>query len=466
MRKSLFTVLFIFVILLSSSASAINVQVEKLSENEVLVIDTGKPVVFDLDVKNLGETEDFNFYNLLGFEMLPTETINIVSDAVERVELRLTPLGSISERGFYTISYFIRASDGTHQEEQLTFKILELKDVFEVGSSQVDVNSNSIEIFIKNKENFDFGEITVDFSSAFFKTQETFTLGSREKKNFLVELNREDFLSLTAGFYTIKAEIKVGSEKAEVEGIIKFVEKDLVTTTKKNYGFFINTQIIEKRNDGNTLVYSETVIKKNIISRLFTDFNLQPDIVERVGAGIFYTWNHEIKPGEVVEVEVKTNWLFPFFAILFLVSIVILTKKYIGTNLILKKKVSFVRAKGGEFALKVTILVNSKKYVERVNVIDRLPPLVKIYEKFGREVPTRFDEKTKRIEWNFEKLEAGETRVLSYIIYSKVGIMGRFALPTATAIFEKDGRVHEAESNKAFFINEPLPTRKDNEDDI
>ena len=68
--------------------------------------------------------------------------------------------------------------------------------------------------------------------------------------------------------------------------------------------------------------------------------------------------------------------------------------------------------------------------------------------------PTRFDEKNRRIEWNFEKLEAGESRVLSYIIYSKIGVLGKFALPSATAIYEREGKIKESESNRAFFVAE------------
>ena len=98
MRKLLFTLLFFAILFLVPLVSAIDIQIEKLCENEVLVIDTGKPVVFDLNVKNLGESEDFNFYNLLGFEMLPSGIIPIGSNSVERVELKLTPLGRISER--------------------------------------------------------------------------------------------------------------------------------------------------------------------------------------------------------------------------------------------------------------------------------------------------------------------------------------------------------------------------------
>ena len=113
-----------------------------------------------------------------------------------------------------------------------------------------------------------------------------------------------------------------------------------------------------------------------------------------------------------------------------------------------------LRTKGADFGLKVSIFVHARKYVERVNIIDRLPPLVEVYEKFGVESPSRINKKGRSVEWNFEKLEAGETRLITYIIYSKIGVMGRFALPRTTAIYERDGSIKEVESNKAFFVAE------------
>ena len=130
-----------------------------------------------------------------------------------------------------------------------------------------------------------------------------------------------------------------------------------------------------------------------------------------------------MKPGDQLQIAVTTNWILPLLAILLTVAIVILAKQFSKTNLSLKKKVSFVRAKGGEFALKVSVIVNARKFVERVNVIDRLPPLVKLHGKFGGEMPRKVDEGNRRIEWHFDKLQEGETRILSYIIYSKVGVL-------------------------------------------
>ncbi|MFC1682444.1 hypothetical protein ACFL0X_02415, partial [Nanoarchaeota archaeon] len=301
------------------------------------------------------------------------------------------------------------------------------------------------------------------FNSVFFDLEESLSLGAYEKKSFSVQLDKEEFRELVAGFYTLNVEVNVGDEVAKLEGMIKFVEKDDLETVTKDYGFFINTKIVEKKNEGNVIVDSEVVIKKNIVSRLFTTMSPEPDIVNREGFDIVYVWNEELRPGESLEVVVKTNWLFPLLFVIFVVVVVVLVKQFSKTHLVLKKKVSFVKAKGGEFALKVSIIVSAKKFVERISIVDRIPSLVKVHERFLGSEPGKIDEKNKRIRWEFDKLEKGESRVLSYLIYSKVGVLGKFALPAATAIFEKEGKIYETTSNRAFFISEQRGEKKENQ---
>lgn len=458
MKKILFLIALLFLV---GFVSAIDLSVEKLSSNEVIIKNINKPAIFNISVKNLGTPDYFEFYNLLGFSMAPKGTVYLDSNE-KNIQLMIYPRKDIDYNGFYAFKYFIRASDGNEVAEDLVINVVELKNAFEVGSAKINPESNSIDIYIHNKVNFNFDEVNTKFSSLFFEFEESFPLKPYEKKEFNVQLNKEDFSKLTAAFYTLNAEVNVENEITEVEGKIQFEEKDILTTTKNDYGFIINTQIIEKKNEGNVVTNSETLIKKNIISRLFTTLSPEPDSVERDGWSVYYTWARGINPGESLEIVVRTNWLLPLLIVFFIVAIVVLAKQYTTTSVVLRKKVSFVRAKGGEFALKVSVLVNARKYAERINVIDRVPPLVKIYEKFGGEKPTRVNEKDRKIEWNFEKLEAGETRVLSYIIYSKVGILGKFALPPATAIYEINGEIRESESNRAFFVAEQR--KKDLED--
>lgn len=455
-------VLILALILLSilPSIYAINLKIEKISSDEVLIIGLDKPAIINLRITNRGVDDSFMFYTFFGSGMYPKGTVAINSWETKDVEIGIYPREDFKTRGYVSFDYFIKSLTG-EQRETLILNIIELNEAFEIGSSEFHPEENSLEIYIKNKVNFNFEKLNVKFSSAFFDFEESFSLLPKEQKEFEVRINKEDFRKLMAGFYTLGAEVDIEGTKTNVEGIIKFTEKDVLKTTEKNYGLVITTHAIEKVNMGNTISESETTLKKNIISRLFTTFSPYPDFVERKGFVVYYTWVKELNPGETFQVSARTNWFFPLITILFIVAIVFFAKTYSRTNIVLKKKVSFVKAKGGEFALKVSISVQARKYVERISIMERLPPLVKLHEKFGIEKPKAIDEKNKKIEWYFEKLESGEIRILSYIIYSKVGVVGKFALPTATAIYEKDGKIQESSSNKAFFIAEQKMPREE-----
>jgi len=451
-NKNKIVISIIFLLILFPMISAINLEVKTETINPTIVLGLNNPIIFNLSITNLGATDNFNFYTFFGSNMSPNELIYIEKDETKNVQLIIYPSKSFQNKGSIGFSYYIKSSDGSELEKKLTANFIELKDVFEITTEDLNPESNYTKIHLKNKLNIPFEKIDIKFSSAFFDFEKTFSIEANQTKTFEIKLNKKDVEKLIAGFYTLNTEIKIENEKANLEGIIKFVEKDIVITTKKDYGFIMNTKIIEKSNKGNSLAKSRTVIKKNIVSRLFTNFNPEPDLVEREGTNIYYIWNSEIKPGETLKILIKTNWLFPFLLIFFIVAIVIFVKKYTARNLTLRKKISFVNAKGGEFALKVSIFVHAKQYVEKIKITDRLPHLTKIYEKFGGREPSNIDEKKKIIEWDFEKLEAGETRMISYV----------FALPSAIAIYEKDGKITESESNKTFFMAEQR--RKKEED--
>lgn len=457
MKKLIF---LLVILLILPSVLAIDLDVKVVNFEEVLVMEVDQEIVANIEVTNLGNSDFFEFYNFVGFEFSPREKIYIEKDQTKDIELRVSPIGNFEHRGFYTFQYFVQDSNKDKIEQELTFKVIELRDAFEIGSGELYPESNSFNVYIYNKENFNFENLKVSFDSAFFNLEEEVDLGFRERKDFNVELNKEEFNKLTAGFYTLHAKVISGNVNAEVEGDIKFVGQDILKISEDKRGFIIYKNIITKVNEGNTIVESQSVLTKNILSRLFTTFNIEPDFVERKGFFVTYTWVNKVKPGETLEIIVKTNWLFPFLIIFLIVAIVVFVKRHNETYLILRKKVSFVHTRGGEFALKISTIVNAKKYVERVNIVDRLPPLVKIHERFGGEPPSRIDEKNRRLEWNFDKLEAGEMRVLSYVIYSKIGVVGKFVLPPSTAIYEKEGKIEEAESNRAFFVAEPKSKRE------
>jgi hypothetical protein len=456
MKKVVLSLFLLF--LVAPTVLALNLQVDKISNNEVLILGLNQPAVFDLNVTNLGSTEDVTFYSFFGQDLYPKGPVHLESKKTQEVLLKIYPSDKIKP-GYYTFDYYIRNDYGQEVAETLTVEIINFEDAFEIGTDEFDSASKTLNVYIHNKVNFDFGNISVLFTSPFFNLQKNLNLGPNQRNDFTVTLNKDDFKKLMAGYYTFQADVKANGIEGNIDGTLKFSEKDILTTNKKTYGIIINTNVIEKTNEGNVIATTETVIKKNVVSRLFTHFSPEPNTVERDGFAVYYTWDNNIAPGEVLNITVRTNWLLPLAIVLLIVLVVILVKKTSNRNIILKKKVSFVNAKGGEFALKVMILVEAKNFIEKVSVIDRLPYLTKVHERFGGVQPSRIDEKNKRMEWNFDRLQPGERRVFSYIIYSKIGVLGKFALPPATAVYEREGKVKEIQSNQAFFMLEPRDRR-------
>ena len=451
-------------LLILPSVLAIDLEITQTDSNGVMIVGVDQPATFNLKIENKGESDSFEFFNLWGFNMVPKQTSKINKGDYEEIELKVYPREDLEIRGFYTLAYSLKGRYAETSNHDITLKIIDLEDAFEIGVENFQEESNEIRLYVRNKEDFNFENVSINFVSAFFNVEKEFSISPRDRESFSLQLDKEDFNKLSAGFYTMKAEIQVEDEKTEIEGTIKFEENQDLKTDSKSYGFFINTNIIEKKNDGNTIEQSRISIDKNVLSRLFTTFSPQPDLTERADLKITYVWERSIKPGETLEVTVKTNWLFPLIVLILIVTIVLMMRHFSRRDVVLKKKVSFIHAKGGEFALKVSVFVQAKKYVEKVNVIDRLPQMVKLYNKFGGQDPTRVNKEKRRIEWNFEKLEAGEIRLLTYVIYSKVGVIGKFSLPTAAAIYEKEGDIRESESNHVYFMAEAIKGNEKDED--
>ena len=147
------------VLLVLPILSAENLIVTKQSSGETLVVGTGQPVVFDMKVKNLERSDYFEFYNLLGFNMFPKGKVYIERGETKEIRLELYPIGEIKNRGHYTIDYYISGENSTEEKKELSFKIIELMDLFTVNSDEITPDSDSVVIYFQNRENVNFTKI-------------------------------------------------------------------------------------------------------------------------------------------------------------------------------------------------------------------------------------------------------------------------------------------------------------------
>lgn len=449
----------LIVILFSASLiSAMNLEISSKQVSDSVITGLDKPAIFDITIKNLGETEEnLTIHSLVGVDILPKESFMMEGKTIKTKRVSLMPLESMnSKEGPITFEYIVKNSNNEIQKDSITINIMSLENVFTITPEPINPKSEKINIRIKNRATYDFDDLKLKMSSVFFSDYEKILpLKSLESGEIEIMLDKEKLKTIDAGHYLLKIQIETNGKTAKKDSLIKFLEQPNIETKETNEGIIIRRHEVFKKNLGNVKERITINSEKNLISYLFTTVSPLPTESEVKGFKKIYTWEKELLPDEELKVVVTTNWLYPILIVIFIIVIFIMIEKFIERDIYFRKNVSFVRTKGGQFALRIMLRVKSKKFIERINIIDKLPHLVNLYEKFGATQPDKIDLKNRRLEWNIESMNKGEERIFSYIIYShKVGVVGKFELPSARAVYERDGKIKEATSNRAFFINE------------
>jgi len=452
MKKSLLLgVLIILVIPFVFAATSI-IEVEKTDKGSVVISELNNPAMFQLDINNIGDPQEIEIYSLVSVSITPKGK-TAINPGRTTMDIGVYPDESIRKKisGYYAFEYQIKGSESGIFNDTLTIKIVPLEEAITIGEANLLPGDKLIVIPIKNLENANINDMQLHLLSSFFDSTASLSLKPYETINVTLNIDSAKAQKLLAGPYVVTGELSVKGEEAKISGIIDYLEKEGISVNKTKSGLIIKRTTITKTNEGNTAALAKVELSKDIISRLFTTYSASPTTAERGIFNVKYSWEKRIQPGESVSITATTNYTMPFVIIILIIVIILLVRMYTRTAVVVEKSVSPVKTKGGEFALRVKLLVKAKKHVNNVQIIDRLPGMSKLYENFGR-APDRIEHATRRLFWDIPSLSPGEERVFSYIVYSKVAVVGRFELPSATAIFEREGKTHEMLSNKTYFL--------------
>ena len=130
MKRAFLSVIILLFVL--QFISAININVEKISSDEVIIVGIDNPATIDLRITNMGEGGNFMFYTFFGSGMYPKGTVPINEGETKDIEIGVYPRDDFKQRGHVTFNYFIRSStDDSEKTESLTLEVTELKDAFE-----------------------------------------------------------------------------------------------------------------------------------------------------------------------------------------------------------------------------------------------------------------------------------------------------------------------------------------------
>ena len=448
--------LLIAITLFLNSVLALSIETE--IDSNVIVKEFNNPINAKVKIKN-ASSGTYNFYTLADLSLIPRATFEMINEGNVEKELTFTPTENLKETGLYKFTYTLNHRGIEKVDEKLTINLVNLKDILEIESDYTDPTSGQIKFKIVNKENVKIENLSTKFTSILFEAEKDLTFDPYEEEEIIVNVEEETLKKTKAGVYILNTEFKTPKGKVEISGNIYLGEKKGITTTEDSSGFLVHTKTISKINTGNVLEDVTINTEKNIFTRLFTTFSIEPEKTERSGFSVSYTWTKkELEPTEVFTVKTKTNYLYPLLILILAIIVVVGVKRYTETKLEIKKTVHPVRTKNDEFALRIKLRLKARQEVENVTLTDRVPAIVKVYKKFGSTKPDKIDSRTRKIQWNIGDLQAGEERMYSYIVYSKVGVVGKFSLPEATAIFEKGEKINETKSNKVFFLNDQTNT--------
>ncbi|MCX8158848.1 MAG: hypothetical protein N3D20_00960 [Candidatus Pacearchaeota archaeon] len=443
----------VFVILFNYSFVSASFSVEKKEKGNVIISEMDNPAIYEFNITNHAKSsENAEIYSLVGLSFLPRGQFELYPGE-NVIEVKAYPSDEQrTKTGLIAFDYEIKGSVSGIYKDRLLIKIVPLKDALWVGAEEIAYGDREATIIIKNRENTHINNLDIHFSSEFFEGSKTLSFKPFEEKRISATINK-NVNKLGSGSYVVKAEIKLKKASVILSGVVNYVEKRSIVENRETNGLLIRTTSIEHKNEGNAIISDRIKEKRNVLTRLFTTSSIEPIKTERIGLFVYYDWQKELKPGESWKVELKTNYTLPFLLVITIAIIVWLGYIYSRTSLEIRKRVSFVRTKGGQFALKVFVNLKARKTIENVHLVDRIPSAMKLYEGYGSK-PHQVDVNGRRLLWNIDKLNAGEERVFSYIIYSNVGVVGRFEAPLATATFTRNGKQEMVHSNRAFFVSD------------
>ena len=455
MKKGvLFLILLVFfTALIPFTLAAPDLDIKKIDRGAVVVSEINNPAVFDFLITNNGQPDTFEIYSLVSVTLSPRGTFDLPKGTKE-IEVTAYPSKDVRRQlGNFIFEYEIKGQTSGIFKDKLTIEIVNLKDTIEIGKTNVNIIDNEARFTVKNLQNTHIDDLPVTFSSAFFEETEIVSLKPYSQETVLVKIDKSKLNNLSAGDYIVTATADPENSKIKLETTIKYLESISTAVSKTSSGIIIRKTSYTRTNDGNVPTTGSINIGKDAVSRLFTTYSAEPLSSSRSGFLVRYIWEQQLAPGESFSITSTTNYTLPFILLVLIVLIVVMIRIYSQATLVLEKRVSFVKTKGDEFALRVKIHVKSKKHIDNIQIIDKLPNGVVLYEKYGT-APDKIDKSTRRLFWNINSLNAGEERVFSYVIHSKIKIVGTFELPPTTALYEKADKTFEVFSNKTFFVTE------------
>ncbi|MBI2657467.1 hypothetical protein HYX08_02100 [Candidatus Woesearchaeota archaeon] len=454
MRKlNRFFVAVIMFLLLLNAAYAFDVKAnpikDKIVVDEVAEFEVTISNNFDTDEEFTIKKAGYPFWDMYTKPLQNPITLKVPAMGSSSIKLFVDPL-YITSVDTYTLDMGVVLSrTGQEQKVPITIGIKSTEPL--IGGyiptvlTSVDMPSDidprdefRIKIALNNQNVLDYPNLTIKIESNLFKDEIHIPLGPKEEKN--VELSKKlDPMTPPQEDRLIIAIFKEG--RLIVSPIVKefkireYLTQEELPKEKSFLKIKRSIKVVSNNPDYSGTVKIETTPLKNL---LLTS-SPRSELTKENGKQ-YLTWNAELGKDNMMLIYVYENYR-PIVVIVILTGVAILLYFLFRSPIVVRKSIANIgMSEGGISEAKVVVRVKNRspKQIANIEVIDNLPNIAHVEKELsiGSMQPhaiLRHPKKGIMIKWNVESLEAGDERVLSYRMKSRLSILGEFNLPAATA---------------------------------
>lgn len=314
-----------------------------------------------------------------------------------------------------------------------------------------------IRVTLNNQNPINYPNLTIRIESELFKDEAYYPLDPKEEKAIEITEKLDDVTPprkdklIIAIFQDKRMIVSPMVKEFTVE---EYIEYEEIPKEKSFLKHRSGTKIISN----NPLYDGHIKIETTPFKKLFVTTYPKADMVKENGK-YYLVWETELKQNEM-SVYVTEN--YRPIVVISLAAIVALALYFVFRSpIVIRKSVANIGlSEGGVSGAKIIIRVKNRspKQILGIEVLDHLPHLAHVEKdvSIGSMQPHAVLQHPKKglvIKWAIESLEAGDERVLSYRMRSRLPILGEFNLPAATARCKANNRIIIRNSNRVTVGN-------------
>ena len=462
--------LFLLVISLFSSIALAEIGVSVEAVNDVIKL--GETAEFNVNIVNFGYSAEELDIIFLDDPRWSVETdplthlsgIDVPANSEVTSVIKISPV-SDAPRAQYTYTVMLK-SKNTGEETLFNMSFLFTSEGSTYGGYLPSLNMDidipeeidprsmvELKVNLINRNMLNNTDLEIDIMSDLFEANRVTTLAPLERKTEVFEIvyNSDQEPVTDMLIITVRAMSKTYSplrKEIEIGGFVDVV----VSLPEIRKSLFKIEEILVYTNNGNIEAEEEVLFETTLLKQLLSSTNLDPEVVE-INGKRYFKWSLVIPADESVEIEIVRNYR-PIIIALLLITLGIVGYYVFRSPVVVKKEAMILKKRS-----KVKVLIHVKnrtsKLVENVRIIDKLPQLTELQKEF--EVGTLKPEKVIRharegtvIRWQLAHLEPHEERIITYLLNSKMEVIGSYKLPSTIVKFKnKKGKFVKIYSNRA-----------------